>query len=167
MSIEAIQYRQAAFSEAAALALTMERANAPRAGEPVPEVASGQALEDVDTRMKRIAARTYAAAYGERIIGFALSHPLIETGDPHAYTDTQHLSFLMVDPDYWGRGIASNLIDLTADHARATRRGLLTLWTDEIDNDRARALYGRKGFILSGVRRTIEQRSQLQYVLNL
>jgi GNAT superfamily N-acetyltransferase len=117
--------------------------------------------------MSRIDARTQGAIYGRKIIGFAISHPLIDPENYSEDTDTEHLSLLMIDPDYWGRRIASRLLDITVKHALDTGRSHLTLWTRERDNRRAQAVYEHKGFSLTGIPKTTKDGRQVHYQLDL
>lgn len=169
MSRESFGFRQANPHELAELTIVMERANAGRDGNPLPTSMEGksEAIEAMRARMNKIAAETYVATLGEKIVGFSMSHPLIDPEHTDSDGDTQHLSLLMVDPDYWGERIASKLMDITVEHARNSGKRQLTLWTRKADNSRAQAVYGHKGFILTGVERLSEHGEQVQYQLGL
>lgn len=169
MSSEQVAYRQADHSEIGALALVYERAIAGRDGSPLPIAVedASPSFDEILSRMERIAAWTCVAACGEKIVGFALSHPLLDTKYADVDSDTEHLSFLMVDPDYWGQRVGSRLLDITAEHARENAKRRVTLWTREPDNARARSVYEHKGFTLTGVHRTTENGPQVQYQLDL
>lgn len=52
---------------------------------------------------------------------------------------------LAVHPDYWGKSVATRLLQAGLEHIRARGRGLAGLWVGE-HNDRAIAFYQRHGF---------------------
>ena len=63
-----------------------------------------------------------------------------------------HLLNITVSPDWQGRGHGSALLDVVQAHA--VERGLATLWLEVREsNQRARALYRRRGFAEVGLRR--------------
>ncbi len=62
-----------------------------------------------------------------------------------------HVSTLAVHPDHLGRGVATGLVERLVALAIADGCGAMTLEV-RIDNDRAKALYGRCGFAPVGVR---------------
>lgn len=166
MTAETIAFRPVEPGEIEDLALVMERANAQRDNVlPLPTLASSQSLEDVRVRVHRAEAYTHIAAHGRRIVGFALSHPLVD-GEGGA-VDTDHLALLMIDPDYWGRRIASRLLDFTVQRARDRGMHSLTLWTRATDNARAQEVYVHKGFVLTGNQKVNGQGKQVQYQLDL
>jgi ribosomal-protein-alanine N-acetyltransferase len=69
-----------------------------------------------------------------------------------AGVDELHLLNLTVHPEWQGRGLGSALLDDVIAAARA--RGLRSLWLEvRQGNDRARALYRRRGFAEVGLRR--------------
>jgi [ribosomal protein S18]-alanine N-acetyltransferase len=66
--------------------------------------------------------------------------------------DELHLLNITVAPDWQGRGHGSALLDVVQAHA--AERGLATLWLEVREsNQRARALYRRRGFAEVGLRR--------------
>jgi len=60
-----------------------------------------------------------------------------------------HISYVATHPDYWGRGVASQLLADIASKARAMHNDALQLWV-VTNNARARALYERCGFAFTG-----------------
>jgi GNAT superfamily N-acetyltransferase len=168
MSDNLVEFRYANQSEAEELALVFERATAGRDEMFLPtEIEDTQDVGYVEERMNRIEAITRVATWGQNIIGFAISHPLIETESSSDDIDTEHLSLLMIDPDYWGRRVASVLLNMTIDHARDIGRSHLTLWTRAEDNDRAQGVYKHKGFSPTGVFKDTDHGTQFHYRLDL
>jgi [ribosomal protein S18]-alanine N-acetyltransferase len=69
-----------------------------------------------------------------------------------AGVDEMHLLNLTVAPAWQGQGLASRLLDALDDQCR--RLALATVWLEvRASNDRARALYRRRGFAEVGMRR--------------
>jgi ribosomal protein S18 acetylase RimI-like enzyme len=62
-----------------------------------------------------------------------------------------HLISMWVRPQARGTGVAGQLVEAVARHARAQRAPVLTLWVTD-GNDRARAFYQRLGFRGTGNR---------------
>lgn len=56
------------------------------------------------------------------------------------------LFYLAVHPRAWGAGLATGLLTGVADWARQSRHGQLRLWVID-DNDRARSVYERAGWV--------------------
>lgn len=164
-SVEAFVFREAKPADYYDVALVMARANAQRDGESVPSTLDdNNSLDDVLLRINRASAWTYVAACGEKVVGFTLCHAVM---DPESLSpDTEHLSLLMVDPDYWGMRVASQLLDLTVEHARDLNRLRVTLWTQS-SNARARAFYAHKRFIYGSIKRPSAAGWQVQYQLDL
>jgi ribosomal protein S18 acetylase RimI-like enzyme len=78
-----------------------------------------------------------------------------------------HISMVAVRPESWGRGLGRRVLDAVIDEAR--RRGYVRaqLFT-QTANDRARALYGRRGFVLTGQTSVDEIGDEiLHYLLDL
>lgn len=60
-----------------------------------------------------------------------------------------HISYVATHPDYWGKGIATALLDAIAVKAAESGHDALQLWVVTA-NARARALYERHGFGFTG-----------------
>lgn len=148
MSIEQLQFRQPEKHEIGDLALVMDRANAQRDGRPLPGIDSDASYDALADRMRRVGAWTHVAVDNREYAGFVLTHPLI-------------------DPDYWGKRVASQLVDIVIERARENSRHSITLWTREADNERARIFYTRKGFMRNGLARGDGLDTQIQYQLDL
>ncbi|MFN2529219.1 MAG: GNAT family N-acetyltransferase [Candidatus Baltobacteraceae bacterium] len=58
------------------------------------------------------------------------------------------VSWVAVDPDYWGHGIATHLMEDLLDLLRAKQFRRVILWTHQ-DNVRAQRMYERLGFTLA------------------
>jgi ribosomal protein S18 acetylase RimI-like enzyme len=61
-------------------------------------------------------------------------------------TDTEVLEFLMITPQYWGKGIGSSLLNWATEGHRSRGVRCIELLVQE-ENQRARALYERHGYI--------------------
>ena len=76
------------------------------------------------------------------LLGYFVAMPVL---------DELHLLNLTVDPVWQGRGLGGALLDAVEDHGRD--RGLLALWLEvRRSNERAQALYRRRGFVEVGHR---------------
>lgn len=167
MSAESIEFRNAHPQEVGAIALVIARANAQRDGVILPNAVEGSEVLDVQERMARPGAWTYVAVENDQVAGLALGYPRPEEGASPTAEDTEYLSLLMVEPNSWGKGIASRLLDLVAEKARAAGRSRLTLRTREADNDHARSVYEHKGFAFTGVTKDSPYGLQVEYQLDL
>lgn len=173
MSTEAIQFRDASPQEIGEIALLVVRAHAYRDGEPLPTAVGDSRTLGLQgylhERMSMPDVWTYVAIHSEseRVAGFALGYPDTSQGTPATTAETEYLSFLMVEPDCWGMGIASRLLDLAADRARHDGRRRLALWTRDENNHHARGVYEHKGFALTGLARESRHGRQIEYQLDL
>lgn len=170
MLAESIQYRDAVETDLGAIALVMQRANALRDGQPLPAcVDDAVILDDLHTRMNKDGAWTHVAAHHQRIAGFALGYPYSKGENAPVDPVTEYLSLLMVEPDYWGRGIAGKLLDIVAARAREAHKNRLVLWTRQDDNIHARSVYEHKGYTATGETRLSRHGFglQMQYALDL
>lgn len=98
-------------------------------------------------------------------VGFVLGFPTDDEKNDH---HTQHLKYLMVEPAIWGRGVGGRLLEWATEHLRGRGVRAVELWTEE-DNTRSRRLYERKGYRLTGSRKTHRESGDVivQYRLNL
>jgi len=79
---------------------------------------------------------------------------LDDPADEHAVPGAWQLVGMWVDPSARGTGIARELVEAVAKHARALGAASLVLWVTEI-NDRARAFYRKLGFVPTGARQPV------------
>jgi ribosomal protein S18 acetylase RimI-like enzyme len=77
-----------------------------------------------------------------------------DPADEYAVPGTWQLVGMWVDPRARGLGVADELVDTVASHARAEGAVSLVLWVTEV-NDRARAFYKRMGFVPTGARQPV------------
>jgi ribosomal protein S18 acetylase RimI-like enzyme len=77
-----------------------------------------------------------------------------DPADEYAVPRAWQLVGMWVDPRARGLGVADELVDTVADHARAEGAASLVLWVTEV-NDRARAFYKRTGFLPTGARQLV------------
>ncbi|HSH56109.1 MAG TPA: GNAT family N-acetyltransferase [Candidatus Limnocylindrales bacterium] len=170
MSAESIRYRPALEADLGAMALVMERANAFRDGQPLPTCIENESVvDDLRTRMHKEGAWTNVAADHDRIAGFMSGYPYSEGENAPVDRTKEYLSLLMIEPDYWGRGIASRLLDIAASRARQAEKQQLLLWTRANENARARSVYEHKGYVATG-RTRVSQHGyglQVQYAVDL
>ncbi len=164
-----LTYRPAAQGDTQEMAVLAERARAERSQQPLPlAVTDKLELARISERIQRPGAWTHLAYDGQRLVGFVAGDPTL-TEDRDAFIEgSEHLGMLMVDPEYWGRGIGEQLLDWAAEHNRAKGMQHIELWTPK-DNVRARALYERKGYYLTGAEKRLEERGVegIQYQLDL
>ena len=167
MTAEAIQIRDAHPQEVGAIALLIARANAKRDGEPLPTVVEDSQLSDLEERMARPNVWAYVAINEDTVAGFALGYPRTDENTSPSTADTEYISLLMIEPNFWGHRIASRLLDLVAKRARQAGRSRLTLRTRDAANQHARTVYEHKGFMLTGVEKESPYGWQVEYQLNL
>jgi ribosomal protein S18 acetylase RimI-like enzyme len=74
-----------------------------------------------------------------------------------------HLVSLWVSPDQRGRGVATSLTEAVLDWARLSQVQTVDLWVTE-NNEAARHLYERCGFIASGERQPLPSHPRLQEI---
>jgi len=116
-----------------------------------------QAFDQQEWR-RRLATTAYFGAWpagpAPRLAGMVATFP--ETGPQapamqHATPGTWHLVAMWVSPEHRGQGMADQLVAAVCDLARARGAGQVALWVADA-NPRARAVYQRLGFRLSGER---------------
>jgi ribosomal protein S18 acetylase RimI-like enzyme len=74
--------------------------------------------------------------------------------DEYAVPGAWQLVGMWVDPRARGLGVADELVEAVASHARTEAAASLVLWVTEV-NDRARAFYKRVGFVPTGARQPV------------
>jgi ribosomal protein S18 acetylase RimI-like enzyme len=79
-----------------------------------------------------------------------------DLADEYAVPGSWQLVGMWVDPRARGLGVADELVDTVASHARAKGAASLTLWVTEV-NHRARAFYKKMGFVPTGARQPVRQ----------
>ncbi|XVQ10583.1 GNAT family N-acetyltransferase [Spirillospora sp. CA-255316] len=78
-----------------------------------------------------------------------------------------HISMVAVRPESWGRGLGGRVLDAVIDEARRRGYAQAQLFT-QTANARARALYGKRGFVLTGQTSVDEIGDEiLHYLLDL
>ena len=73
---------------------------------------------------------------------------------PRGVRRAWHLVSMWVSPSARGSGLAERLVQAVADAARANGATRLILWVTDV-NERARAFYGRLGFLPTGARQLV------------
>ena len=104
-------------------------------------------------RDRRVA--MFVAEQGGELVGFSIARP---SGDGDAGREVGEVDGLFVHPSAWGRGIGAALLHEAPAFLRREQFGEATLWTGE-DNERARSLYERGGWVVDGARRSRRRRS--------
>lgn len=159
--------RTATIEDVGSLALVIFRANAQRDGQPLPEQADEETRVDMEKRFAKPAIWAYVGVVANKMAGFVLGYPSSEEDSIPTNPLIEYLALLMVEPDYWGYRVASKLLDVAAIHAKNAGKRALLLWTGE-NNDRARQVYERKGYLLTSQTRVSKRRGpQVQYLLDL
>jgi ribosomal protein S18 acetylase RimI-like enzyme len=104
----------------------------------------------ISRRIGATGASGFVAHDGGDVVGSAILSPaLANRGAGAPIEGLAHLNTVAVDPRRWGEGIARTLIDLVVERARASGYVRIQLYTQP-DNTRARDLYERNGWALTG-----------------
>lgn len=138
------------------MALVLERAVASRDGLPLPVVVREQSShEDIESHLEFSDAWMYVAEDldGDKIVGFVIGHSPLT---PRIATTAEYLALLMTEPNYWGFGIGTALLDRAAEEARAKSKHEVFLWV-AATNVRARRLYEHHGYRLAERQRVHER----------
>jgi GNAT superfamily N-acetyltransferase len=120
-------------------------------------LAREQRLEEQEWR-KRLSspgAATFLACVDDAPAGTATGK-VDDPDDPFTVPGSWQLVGMWVDPAARGTGLAEQLIEAVADHARTQGASCLSLWVTEI-NSRARAFYQRVGFVATGARQPVRE----------
>jgi GNAT superfamily N-acetyltransferase len=168
MSQEVIGFTQHSPVDLDAVALVLVRASAERDGlAPPDEVHNPMLAADLRERLARPGAWIDIARADDKVVGFALGYPSAEADGIPADDDTEYLSLLFVDPDYWGRRIASRLLDSAAERVRTDDKRRIMLWTRKNGNAHARRFYEHKGYMPTGMTRSSKHGEQILYLLDV
>ena len=81
---------------------------------------------------------------------------------PHA----GHVSMVFVDPERWGRGVGSRLLDALHREMRARDWRASSLWTRS-NNERARRLYEGRGYSLTDDVKCLRDQEIVRYELQI
>jgi GNAT superfamily N-acetyltransferase len=171
-SVPPITYRPAVIRDIGAMTLVQERAHAARLGLPLSDELGpfgDNTQQWLAGYMSDPETWAYTAHSSDRLAGFVLGYPSTKenTGTVARDPDGELLAQLMCEPLEWGRGIGGTLLDFAATIARFRGRRYMTLWTTN-DNARARQLYERKGYVVTGHTRISPQfGSMVHYRLDL
>lgn len=151
------------------VALLIERANAQRDNLPLPEVLTDlKSVQKIQHKIHLPGAWAVRANFDSRLAGICIGYPVSQARDlPVQYAGGEYISLLMVEPAFWGRRVASTLIDYVAELARQKNSHELLLLTREAQNDHARTIYEHKGFVLTGDTRPSKYGTQVLYIMRL
>lgn len=121
----------------------------------------------VRRKLADTAASLLVGCDGELVVAMALSEPYRERHGaglvrPHA----GHISMVFVDPERWGRGIGSRLLDAMHREMRARDWRTSSLWTRS-NNVRARHLYEGRGYSLTDDVKDLRDQEIVRYELQI
>jgi ribosomal protein S18 acetylase RimI-like enzyme len=129
------------------LARLWVRASAHRLGQPLPEVPEPERVAALAQRVGRPGSAAVVARDDDLAVGCCFFEPLTEPDGETAVDGGAHLSGVAVEPDRWGEGLATALVDFA--EAEVRRRGFREFRLHVLEeNERARALYERLGWRL-------------------
>lgn len=162
------RYRPGLISDLGSMALLMDRADAQRFDEPLPESQYSQAtLGRIHERLTKPHAWSYVATFSGRMGGFVIGHPSSEEVTLPSDPAVEHIALLMIEPDVWRRRVGTTLLDLSSKHAKLIGKSGLVLWTGKA-NDRAQRFYEHYGYYQTNVTRTSQYSGRLvQYRLDV
>ena len=83
----------------------------------------------------------------ERLIGFVSAGP---DRDPMDAEDAGEIYALFVEPDAWGTGVGTQLLEVATDHVRSLGLSVARLWVLDA-NARAQTFYAREGWSDLGI----------------
>lgn len=149
-----------------AMALTQERAWAQEAGDPLlPSRPTYFCRKLIAMCFAAPNAWSFVAPAEDRLAGFAIGAPIMG-GDTRA-EPTDYLSFLMVEPDYWGLGLGATLLGAAANDALDCGYQRMSLFTP-VKAQRARGLYEHRGFRPTGEQASHSRHGlMMQYIAHL
>ncbi|HMJ72867.1 MAG TPA: GNAT family N-acetyltransferase [Solirubrobacterales bacterium] len=104
---------------------------------------------------------------GELVVAMGLSEPYREChGAGAVRPHTGHVSMVFVDPECWGRGVGSRLLDALHREMRARDWRTSSLWTRS-NNERARRLYEGRGYSLTDDVKYVRDQEIVRYELQI
>lgn len=166
-SLSGFEVRSGFPDDIEAMALLTERADADRAGRPLPIVIP-EGSEDYADLLER---QHYAGFWshlvfdGDRLAGFTAGYPGSWKGEDDG-SNSDYLWLLMIDPDYQRKGIGRSLLRLAGASAYETGASSLVLFT-ATDNHRAISLYESEGYRRTGVVISDRQGELAKYTLGI
>jgi GNAT superfamily N-acetyltransferase len=90
------------------------------------------------------------AEVADQAVGYVVLRPAMTYGDaPEPIPGLGHIWHLFVRPAWWGRGVATDLLEQAMGEARRRDYEAARLWTPR-ENARARAFYEREGWHATG-----------------
>jgi GNAT superfamily N-acetyltransferase len=107
-------------------------------------------VDRVGQELADTAASLVVGCDGDIVVAMALAEPYRERGgtgpvNPHA----GHVSMVFVDPEHWGRGIGTLLLEALHEEMSARDWRISSVWT-RAGNSRARRLYEGRGYRPTG-----------------
>jgi len=145
MNLRPVVYRSATVDDRNAIASLWLAANRARSGNDAPVDP-----ELIASRIETVGAFGFVADDAGEVVGSTILSPALrDHGAGAAIPGLAHLNTVAVAPGRWGEGIARTLLDLVVDAARGHGYERIQLFTQD-HNDRARDLYERNGWVLTG-----------------
>jgi ribosomal protein S18 acetylase RimI-like enzyme len=113
-------------------------------------VASPQRVRRVEEKLSDASGLLVVIVDDEQVVGMALAEPFKDRdGAGPVMPGAGHISMVFVDPDRWGEGLGGHLLRYLHIEMCDTTWAKASLWT-RATNDRARRLYSRRGYELTG-----------------
>lgn len=169
MPNESITLRELQLVDCKSVALLIERANAQRDDQSLPDhLETESTVDNLKAKIEKTGTWADVACVDGDIGGIILGYPASEATDlPPEYLEATYISLLMVEPDHWGKGIASVLLNEAASRTQKNRNQQLLLLTRKANNLHARSIYEHKGYKQTGHTRRSKYGQQLLYLLDL
>lgn len=128
---------------------------------------SVERIDRVRRKLADSAASLLVGCDGELVVAMALSEPYREGhGAGTVRRHAGHVSMVFVDPDHWGRGVGSRLLDALHREMRARDWWTSSLWTSS-NNARARRLYEGRGYSLTDDAKYLHGQEIVRYELQI
>ncbi len=145
-----IRVRTGSASDIGAAAGIWERAHQKHDGLNSESASKGRAHAFLSSRTMIPDAEFLVAEFNAEIVGMLFAQQARERDGAGApIPRLMHVSYVAVDPEHWSHGVATRLLDQIVCHAQKKGYERLQLWV-EAENERARNLYERDGFVYSG-----------------
>jgi ribosomal protein S18 acetylase RimI-like enzyme len=113
-------------------------------------LASPERVRRVDEKLNDASALLVVIADDEQLVGMALAEPFKDhDGAGPVMPGAGHISMMFVDPDRWGEGLGGHLLRALHVEMCGATWVKASLWT-RVSNERARRLYSRSGYVLTG-----------------
>jgi len=124
-------------------------------------------VERVGQKLADPAASLLVGCDGDVVVAMALAEPFRERdGAGPVRPDAGHVSMVFVDPERWGRGIGTRLLDALHEEMLAREWRTSSVWTRS-ENSRARRLYEGRGYGPTGDGKRLRGEEIVRYELRI